>query len=325
MAYKTGVSSTVTELVTALKSFAVEQGFASGPIWSVASGNTTDQGASVSYLAKGGNFFHFAWNDTTLGFDIATGSNGAGLPYQQPGALGATESLTSPTCMFVSPIQGPHVGYHFFSDGQTIHVAVELVTNVFNHFSFGMINKAGNWDNGAYVEGTRWNPIDFGQGRLQPFDSPYHSRIFDGMTGYAGRSYTAFGRNWSTYGLMRAQYNGRVATVTEASPGNGPAVFNANTWSHLGWGLDLIQDSPNSFNSRAVLVPIEVALASERAATPANFLQLGQIPTAAAINMAFINPKDIVNNDWMVFPLSQKNGPGIIYVNSLNNGIAYRK
>lgn len=324
MAYKTGVSSTITELVAALKSFAVEQGFTSGPIWSVA-GIAGEQGASVTYVAKGGIFFHISWNNTTLMLDAATGSNGAGFAHQQPGALGGKSPAYGNLSTVVYPIQGPHVGYHFFSDGKTIHAAVELVTNVFNHFSFGTIDKAGNWAGGYYVEANRWNPIDFGQGRLQLVDSPYHQRIFDGMSGYAGRSYYAFGYNWQSFGMMAVEFDSRTMAVTEPSPGQAPQFANTNSWSHLGWGLDLIQDSPNSFNSRAVLVPMEVAMASDHTSTPANLLQLGQVPTAAAVNMAFINPKDIVNNDWMVFPLSQKNGPGILYVNSLNYGIAYKK
>lgn len=301
MAYQTGVSSSVGDLISALRTFALSVGFTDGSSWN--SGTY-----ALRSLSRNGHHYVFEWNDSELYLNTATGISG-GAAASQPGAC--------PTNSRVSPIVGPHVGYHFFSDGACIHVVVELVTNVFQHFSFGEIEKVGNWVGGAYVSSNTWH-TSTSSGNLHSWNDFRHVRLFDSLANYGG---------FSNKGHIRAEYLNAATSTFSAGSGSaltsGANVAKCSPWD---WGYELIQDSPNAFNTRAAIVPVEIVIASEyQDFTPAHWLQLGHIPTAAAINIRNLNPKETVNNDWMVFPLCQKNGPGTSYVNSGNIGMAYRK
>lgn len=129
-------------------------------------------------------------------------------------------------------------------------------------------------------------------------------------------------------GHVRASWNG--ATIAILSSGQAGSITNVGQCpcSPWLWGIDLVDDSPNSSNNRAALIPVEFALASvpyQSNAAAFQYMQIGQIPTAASIDITNLNPKDTVNTDWMVFPLSQKNGDATRFVNTLNYGMAYKK
>jgi hypothetical protein len=52
---------------------------------------------------------------------------------------------------------------------------------------------------------------------------------------------------------------------------------------------------------------------------------MGYVPNLRLINIALLNPKDVVNTDWMVFPLQSKTGLSGSYAKTLNYGWAVRK
>jgi len=193
-----------------------------------------------------------------------------------------------------------------------MNVCVEIVTNVFVHFNFGELIKNGTWTGGQYVTGLDITEVS--SGSLASTFSPYHTLPFD--SGDVG----------SSVGLMTGS-QGHVRV-----PINGPAIsLSRNVGSHRAWatvfaenaGRDLITYSPNAFNGRSVLTPINMVQASSGDTGP--YYQLGRVGNARGVNILNLNPKETVNTDWMVFPLSQKNGPGTVYINSGNYGLAYRK
>lgn len=297
MAYQTGVTSSRDDLIATLVTFLGANGFEIGPQWMV--------GTATYYSVKKGDVY----------FNIEVPEAQNGYIYMNTGLSAGEFNLTGQVlaCSWncrTDNLGGPHVGYHFFTDGYGVNVAVEVVTNVFVHFNFGVLQKNGDFDGGEYVTGTAVGA--YSSGWMNMF-SGYNTTTFDHAS--VGSSQT----NYSTV-------SGHVRT-----PISGPtAILSRNYGPSRAWstglagnaGRDLVANSPNSFNGRSVLVPINIVQASSGDTGP--FYQLGTVGNARFLNVANLNPKEMVNTDWMVFPLSQKNGPGTTYINSGNYGIAYR-
>lgn len=308
MAYQTGVASTLQDLIGGVINFAQLNGFTVGP-----SGTYTGVGISgvnltfdVQSLVQDDIYFLFAIPRTGVQYlwlQTAESWNGT------------TWSGQSATWTRCDDLIGPNIGHHFFCDGRCFNAVVEVVTNVFTHFNFGTIQKNGNWVGGQFVTGlSRYRP-----NATNPYDdifSPYNRLTFGSATIGSSRSNSGI-----TYcdGHIRTPVGAPTASFGRT---NTSTVAYCTAWADNS-GRNLVLNSPNSFNGRSVLVPINIVQAASGQATP--FLQLGYVGNACVINIRDLNPKDIVNTDWMVFPVTQKNGNGTIYINSKNYGYAYRK
>ncbi|WP_281686696.1 hypothetical protein [Pseudomonas citronellolis] len=307
MAYQTGVTSSLSDLISTLLAFADANGFDLGP-----TGTYTGTGVSGSSgtfnivsLVKNGIYYLFAQPTTgTTYLWMNTASSYAG---------GSTASWTGVHASWcrVDNLAGPHVGYHMFSDGSGVNVAVEIVTNVFAHFNFGELQKNGDYDGGQYVTGLC----------VQDINGTSLNSI-DSMFNYVPFGVTSVGGNTQVSGSVRGHVRTPVSGPTSALDRNvGTVTYNTAMADNS--GRPLIRASPNAANGRAVLVPITLVQASNGMTGP--FYQLGYVGNARCLNIANLQPKEVVNTDWMVFPVSQKNGPATTYINSANYGIAYRK
>lgn len=304
MAYQTGVSASIPDLLTSLFNFAQENGFTIGPTGTFTGTAIGGLPAATVYdtysLIKGGVYFLFFVNRT-------------GTPYVLMNTAatftGSAFTLAAPQWQRIDNLAGPHVGYHFFADDVAVNAAVEIVTNVFVHLNFGSVRKNGNWVGGEFVTGL--------------------SNQGPGTVWTASLAVMPFGAiaigSTNTQGLLRGHVR------CELSPIGTSPLDGANTNSTKAYftglapncGRILLNRSPNAMNGRAVLVPINLVHGANDASGP--YYQLGFVPNACFVNMRDINPKEMVNNDWMVFPMSQKNGPGSPYLNSETIGLAYKK
>lgn len=310
MAYQTGVTSSVTDLVSTLKTFALLNGFTDGPS-GVYTGS--DFAANATYditsIVADGVYFLFAiprtgvqylWMQTASAYTGGTGLNWSGHH--------------SGWCR-VDNLASAHVGYHFFADSLSINVAVEIVTSVFVHLNFGRIKKNGSWAGGHFVtglcvNGTQGSPPTWGDLFSANDSPPFTTRIIGSSSGSTA----------NLNGHIRVPVLGPTAEFGRVVSGKNAAFSTA--WAS-NCGRALLDRSPNTANGRSVLVPFNIILGSTGLAAP--YYQLGYVANACAINIATLNPKDMVNTDWMVFPVSQKNGPASLFLNSLNYGLAYRK
>lgn len=306
MAYQTGVTSSLADLLTTMLTFATSNGFTLGPQWTF-----PDNNYQAKSLFKDGAWFVFAIpiNAGVPGLFMNTCSSSPttiGDLVNQAGAHSVNQRVRN--------LQGPHVGYHFFCDGNSLHVCVEIVTNVFVHFSFGVMLKNGSWTGGHYVTGL--DSQVSGSSLADPF-STYNVLPFD--TASLGSENPNFA---TSMGHVRVPNNGPTNAISRSNTGPLRATVWATVWAS-NVGRDLITYTPNNINGRAVLTPINFAQASLGASGP--YYQLGTVGNARGVNIKNLNPKETVNTDWMVFPLSQKNGPGTVYLNSANLGMAYLK
>lgn len=307
MAYQTGVTSSLSDLISTLLAFADANGFDLGPtgVYTGAGVSGSSATFNIASLVKNGVYYLFAQpttGTTYLWMNTASAYTG-----------GTTASWTAVHASWcrVDNLAGPHVGYHMFSDGSGVNVAVEIVTNVFAHFNFGELQKNGDYEGGQYVTGLCVYQI--GAQTLNDITSDYN---------YIPFGASDVGSQVSVRGSVRGHVRTPVSGPTSAIERNtGTVTYNMGIASTV--GRPLIFASPNAANGRAVLVPIALVQASSGTTGP--FYQLGYVGNARLLNIANLQPKEVVNTDWMVFPVSQKNGPATTYINSANYGIAYRK
>lgn len=303
MAYQTGVSSSIADLMSQLVTFAVANGWTNSGSW-------TSGAKNIQSLKIGSSdYINFEYDATTLLLNTSVSITSSGLISAQGSP--ASSNLA------ILPISGPHVGYHFFTDGKSFHCVVEVVTGVFTHFNFGMIEKNGIWTGGTYVTGTNTS-TNSGTAYLNLF-SAYNGLPFYAIGAMGSASSSA---PTTAYGHIRSAINGanRLAGIGVNMTGADNAF--GTLWS-TDMGRAVLDCSPNASNGRAVIAPIALLQGTTGSAGP--FYQLGHVANAGGINIANLDPKSIVNTDWMVFPIGQKNGPATVYINSLNYAMAYKK
>ena len=308
MAYQTGPSASPVDLMAALAAFIAPHGFVAQTPW-------TNGAYTIQSFLKNGVYYNFQYNVSELNLSTSLAISGSGLITAQSGALNVL--------MKIKQIVGPHIGYHYFTDGKAVHCVVEIVTGVFTHFNFGEITKNGNWGGGAFVTGS-----SIKDGSLS---FPAEADLISGYNQYPFMTYSTMGNTGVTsqtgIGHVRSDTNGagRICPMGWNSIASSP---NTDIVYCLAWvsneGRRLINASPNTYNGRAVIMPITLLQATTAATGP--YFQLGHVPNAGVVNMTNINPKDVVNSDWMAFPIGQKNSTaGTVYINSQMYGMAYKK
>jgi len=305
MAYQTGVTTTLSDLIATVVAFGKQNGFTEGPKGTYTGTAVTGSSRTFNYssLQKNGVFNIFFIPTTgTMDLFIHTATSLSGNVWA--GASAYPQK--------VSGLVGPHVGYHLFCDGLCLNVAVEIVTGVFVHFNFGEIVKNGDWVGGQFVTGlarTSDTSTDF---------------VITASTISLPFEFGAIGSNKQQYsicGHIRTPLNGGGTANLNAATSGGSSAWFTGLASNC--GRILVDRSPNQANGRAVLVPFNLVQASSGNQGP--YYQLGYVSNACAVNIANLNPKETVNSDWMVFPICQKNGPATNYINSQNYGLAYKK
>lgn len=164
MAYQTGSAANLTELLDAIRLFAIGQG------WTV---DRWTSGSALLFLSKGQCFVTMrgttrAFTDFTTGSGVAanegilrmaigTANNPALTTFWgHPGSIVTSE--TDGDRIEINDLTGPFPSYHFFSDAAVsdyIHVVVQSTAERWQHFSFGNLDKGGFTHAGVgYATGT---------------------------------------------------------------------------------------------------------------------------------------------------------------------------
>lgn len=320
MAYQTGVPANTANLIDTFINWLVSNGgFTLANTWTFnANTSNADSGTSgAAYtaraLSRGGAYVTLAWKTTSPDFiylNTCTNNPTSGRLNQQTGAsTNGSGSGSMRVELGTAPLR-----FHMFSDGNHSHCVVEWLGGVYQHISVGSLTKYGTWTGGLYVTGSYWDRVQASGGNYTAWTSGYHTRPFDAMPSSNGQ----------VYGHVRVDYLGLTVAQFGNSAITGNIAFGLPLWG----SRYLYERSPNTFNGRAPLLPIEVTLGLEDSSTPTHHIPLGRVENCSYINITNLNPGDTVLTDWMVFPLSAKNSGGTQvsgYINTLNFGIAYRK
>ena len=208
-----------------------------------------------------------------------------------------TTSQLRLTRMSLFGVSSSYKGYWFFTEGTCVHAVLEIVPGVFNHISFGNITKFGSWTGGSYIDagvfnsygstsGITWYiPLD-GSANFNSTSISNTSPPFAGLTWYSAATYS--GVIHANIGVNDVHQIGNRSATRRAFMFSDGSAFKTRT---------------NGATLRAPLTPSYVRLRN----SANNMYHLaGSIPGVRAVNIQLINPAEVVNTNWRVFPLVAK-------------------
>ncbi|HEL3182373.1 TPA: hypothetical protein UME25_004553 [Stenotrophomonas maltophilia] len=228
------------------------------------------------------------------------------------GATPAAQPLVSPRDVHSWQLQGPFPRLKLFANAYAIHVAIAQATaGEYRHHAFGVLEKAGSYVGGTYVDGTYWAPTGSSSG----------------MVSASGNNVVLFGHNTSTTGCghVRADstedgrtnsfhtvgnyFGGALGTEGQAGSGVGTIAQTTSSASYdsmwLGWALGGTDE--NTFSGRSVLQPIQLTV--RRAGTNPYLSPIGRVSGLRACYLEKLEPEQeitIGEDTWMVFPWLRK-------------------
>jgi hypothetical protein len=310
MTYATGSATTTANLMDAVLAFAV----ANAGMTEVVRRTETISSISrtVVCLQKGSSYFWFYWSSNEVRGMPATGSGGSTWAT-------VTGRPTNDSRLF--PLAEPYTSYHLFTEGNVVHAAFETSAGWWQHMSFGNITKVGSWTGGHYVY---MQNVDVSASFFNNPVSSEHRWLFKslGMSTSSSINFTS-GQGSFIHAVHNSKNYG-------AFDGSSTTHTNYNTIHPSGFMVGIFDQvltcAPSAFNNRSPAFPVNIFL-RDNASGGSNLLRLaGSVPSVRILNIKNLNAKDLINTDWMVFPLQSKNlGSSGNYVNSGNYGVAYKK
>ncbi len=256
--------------------------------------------------------------------------------------------------------------YHFFSNGMEMRVCFKRSTplgDAWQHFSFGKISKASTaWDGGEYFSGncaphsgrsTLWsyssNASGFSVSNHLVLSATGLERVSDGFYNNGDPCGRGFIRvvgaqecfntaprptNWCAIG-EQLQTPTEENGVDAGSPacgavsilGGHSAGFGITSYGSYLPSLVTQDLCPNTWDNRAPGVGVDLLVYEWDPAK--RWHTLGVAEGIRFVNIAYLAEAEVVNTDWMVFPLSSIETPNIVAgefarVNTGNLGIAYK-
>lgn len=333
MAYQTGTSSSINDLLDKFRLFAEGQGWATNR-WAVAG-----SGRELC-ISKGGAYFNFrAYSNETM--PLITGSasgrtgmliNGSdgydpGLAWNvQPGFPGRGLAGTSPyyTQFPLVTTVGPFPAYHFFApDSKCLYAEVEITTGCFMRFGCGALDlfapstpgggrfcfsASGPLSLSSTVDSSNWLGVTIDNTSYQLEHFPFRGAGINEGTTYTSldgsmlRVDTGTYNTWATSG---GYYTPSSSGATMVACG-GSLLYDE---VFMGFSVDPI-------NQVAITVPCTIGYFDN------GFVPVGTLPGIRYVDIKNYLPGDEFSfgpDTWKVFPWYQKNGL------SLNRGIAYKK
>lgn len=299
MAYETGASTSVNDLLTKIATFASAQG------WTINyNGARTSGTGNAVQLSKNGYSFTFYSDTATLtGVDpkpwigcYAHDAYSAGNGTENQ-ANGSSKSYTN-------NMAGPFVAYHFFAGDTYFYVIVEVSTGVFKHLGIGVLTKFGTVTTGQFIYAVNWyyNYNSGANGYLSLATDLYHRYAFDEAESGNGNA---------PYGTQFRADNDST-TPKWCSP-----FGRATAWTFWGGvrsnGQNLNQslmaqtNNPSAYTQRTTFQ--QCLLASSRTG---GFRSIcGYPPNVRYANMTNFTAGDVVTfgaEQWKLFPVIRKNG-----------------
>lgn len=225
----------------------------------------------------------------------------------------------------------PFVTRHFFSDGSLVVMVIETAQGVFRHHAFGKLSSYGNLDSGDFCGGTvtfysySSNNKVTGTGKVNDYSYVSSANFFHPFiasenynTGYLSTYEYAY--NWVRQGdvfFPTTGYNGYSGNYSNKTI----VATNKNTPWINGY---------NSYNGRTMLYPLQFDTCKLYELANNTGQTISIRPTfysnmVALLNIRYNLPEDIINNDWVCFPLVTKLENLADEISTTYYGVAYKK
>lgn len=328
MAYQTGTSTSIEDLMQQLSIFLVANGWVEDfatpgdPGLIAFSKNTIFVAFQYTEATDGGTlaiYQNFS-NDDPVNVWLSTGDSAVGNP--------ATTASAFDQGRCVNIFAGPHAAYHFFEQNASpayCHIVVEVDTNRFRHFGFGELEKIGDWIGGEYCYGHLWaqfssqidDPKNAGHTLL--LDGNINSTAVSGTMHVRGQPEQAAADRWAVIGPGGAFPQGVDRAGNDRLPCKGGSKGGINT-----------QMTPfrlSQLTAFKPLIPIVVGVFNSTP-SPDTYRLLGTQPDVRKINIANLDPGEtfiIAGETWFVFPWVRKQFLQNDTEESWNGGFAYRQ
>lgn len=312
--YQTGTASSGLALHQIMEYFAVNTlgwNLLDTNAWEKVGNSATDANRRrTTYWSVGGHYLFMANGYEAYDNYLAGGcleghttSGLGGIPYSYADQQGYVYVGTA------DELYGPFTKYHLFGgtegvNGHYLYAVVETTAGIFTHFGIGTLNQIGSVST-SFCVGLNWN---MGTNYWRSATTHYHQRMFD-----SNAAYNSGGR-------------GHVSHHQRLPVGEGECSYFGNNGTYQVYGgavggmnAEFIQDTPNTMNGRVMLMPNHIRLEDPDSAW---YRIIGIAPAFRSLNISNLQTEDIVDTDWMVFPMKAKNtttGP-----NSGNYGWAYK-
>lgn len=330
MAFQTGTSTSIENLLQTLSTFLVANG------WTEDFATTGDPGrigfskngifVAMQYTEASDNgvmaMYQSTSNDDSSSVWLSTGDSGNGAA--------SLTALLFDSSRCVNEFAGPHSNYWFFeqdSNPAYIHVVVEVDAGRFRHFGFGEIDKIGDWVGGEYCYGDYWAQVTT---QIDDPKSAAHHIGLDGGGSGGAETYPA---------TMRIDgHTGEPSAATiwanlrmDTTPGNDRAG-NAR-WSALaGWRAGREWQTFAGYRiSQATaytpLVPIPVEVINF-APVPDSVYRVGYQADVRMANIGNLDPGQIISiagDQWYFFPWVRKQFLENNTEESWNAGVVYKR
>ena len=281
--------------------------------------NTTFTDAGINSFKSPENwYYNFNFTNTTIETTITrtkpTGSITTGMDAYNPND-GNGYSLTS-TGNFTYPF----VSRHFFTNGKLVAMVIETKSGIFRHHAFGKFDTFGNVDGGEFADGT--TPATVNNTNLSPATNVgnYYYSDTELLT-------HPFVFGWSYY--HNANNENKYCWIRKGNKfirANGNSQSSAaNVEFCCGYNTHFYGLGGNNYNGRVQLYPIVWNIIKPNALTTFPQIPMYYTDFVALVDIKDLLPEDVVNNDWVVFPLVSKSTTLIGDVGTLNYGIAYKK
>lgn len=327
MAYQTGTSTTIQDLLQQLSTFLVANGW-------VEDFATTGDPGRIGY-SKNNIFVAFQYTESVDGGTIAiyqslsnddsvnvfnsTGDSGQGVR--------STTASTFDTQRSVNKCAGPHAAYHFFEQNANptyCHIVLEVDTNRFRHFGFGELEKIGDWTGGEYCYGTFWAVA------VSQIDVPASTSHNVGLDGNGGNPLykSSLHIEDQPEGVtVWAQVGTRAAFPLTNDPAGNPRlpVLGGSKGGIV--ASVMAQFRSSQLTAFKPLLPIPLLVANTTGA-PDTYRLLGTQPDVRTINIANFDPGEtflVAGETWFAFPWIRKQFLQNNTEESWNGGFAYRQ
>ena len=226
-------------------------------------------------------------------------------------------------------ISYPIVSRHFFTNGKLVVMVLEVQTGVYRHHAFGKFEMFGNGDGGEFVGGTAASKINNTE-RVLPKQN-YIGQYSHIQTGYLVHPFL-FGLTWaydasSTPPTINKRTWIRYGAKFIPVGGTSYDTSSTNIQYCVGYNTPFYGGDANTYNGRSTLYPILWSIMQGGSYGMQTVQQRPAFYTdlVALVDTTRVMPEDVLNNDWVAFPLVTKSTNMVNETNTPYHGVAYKK
>lgn len=223
----------------------------------------------------------------------------------------------------------PFITRHFFTDGSLVVMVIETSQGIYRHHAFGKLSSYGDSNSGDFCGGTvtfyrkgydnrlnnNGNVDSYGYANSQRYIHPF---ITSNYNTYDNLLYGEYAYNWVRHEdvfIVTSGYNAYAS------------YSNNNTLTAVNYNTPWI-NGYNSYNGRTMLYPLQLDTCKLYDLTQSNTPAIR--PTfysnmVALLNIRYHLPEDVINNEWVCFPLVTKLENLTDEISTVDFGVAYKK